>query len=136
MENVAATQLPSIQKRRFATAFQAKDIENAQKQAVPPKTENATKWAIRTWNAWAEQRVISVEEQQLSCITDLLAILSNNNLYISFRGLWLKVRKKIAKNTHLTACIKWSVGYKGKSKKKKPIYSAPPILTSAKLLRL
>ena len=74
MENVAATQLPSIQKRRFATAFQAKDIENAQKQAVPPKTENATKWAIRTWNAWAEQRVISVEEQQLSCITDLLAI--------------------------------------------------------------
>ena len=74
MENVAATQLPSIQKRRFATAFQAKDIENAQKQAVPPKTENATKWAIRTWKAWAEQRVISVEEQQLSCITDLLAI--------------------------------------------------------------
>ena len=74
MENVAATQLPSIQKRRFATAFQAKDIENAQKQAVPPKTENATKWAIRTWNAWAEQRVISVEKQQLSCITDLLGI--------------------------------------------------------------
>ena len=28
MENVAATQLPSIQKRRFTTAFQAKDIEN------------------------------------------------------------------------------------------------------------
>ena len=74
MENVAATQLPSIQKRHFATALQAKDIENAQKQAVPHKTENATKWAIRTWNAWAEQRVISVEEQQLSCITDLLAI--------------------------------------------------------------
>ena len=74
MENVAATQLPSIQKRRFTTAFQAKDIENAQKQAVPHKTENATKWAIRTWNGWAEQRVISVEEQQLSCITDLLAI--------------------------------------------------------------
>ena len=71
MENVAATQLPSIQKRRFTTAFQAKDIENAQKQAVPPKTENATKWAIRTWSG---QRVISVEEQQLSCITDLLAI--------------------------------------------------------------
>ena len=41
MENVAATQLPSIQKRRFATAFQAKDIENAQKQAIPPKTEDA-----------------------------------------------------------------------------------------------
>ena len=75
MENVAATQLPSIQKRRFTTAFQAKYIENAEKQAVPPKTENATKWAIRTWNGWAEQRVISVEEQQLSCITtDLLAI--------------------------------------------------------------
>ena len=32
-----------LQKRRFATAFQAKDIENAQKQAVPPKTEDATK---------------------------------------------------------------------------------------------
>ena len=74
MENVAATQLPYIQKRCFATAFQAKDIENDQKQAVPHKTENVTKWAIRTWNAWAEQRVISVEEQQLSCITDLLAI--------------------------------------------------------------
>ena len=42
MENVAATQLPSLQKRRFATAFQTKDIENAQKQAVPPKTEDAT----------------------------------------------------------------------------------------------
>ena len=50
MENVAATQLPSIQKRRFTTAFQAKDIENAQKQAVPPKTENATKWAIIPMN--------------------------------------------------------------------------------------
>ena len=74
MENVVATQLPSIQKRRFTTAFQAKYIENTQKQAVPPKTENATKWAIRTWNGWAEQRVIIVEEQQLSCITDLLAI--------------------------------------------------------------
>ena len=60
MENVAATQLPSLQKKRFATAFQAKDIENAQKQAVQPKSEDATKWAIRIWNAWAAQRVISV----------------------------------------------------------------------------
>ena len=33
MGNVAATQL---------LAFQAKDLENAQKQAVPPKTEDAT----------------------------------------------------------------------------------------------
>ena len=139
MENVAATQLPSIQKRRFATAFQAKDIENAQKQAVPFKTENATKWAIRTWNAWAEQRVISVEEQQLSCITDLLALEMYEQQLIYFVPRFiLEVRRKIAKNTHLTACIKWSVGYKGKSKKKKkkPIYSAPPILTSAKLSRL
>ena len=31
MDNIAATQLHSIQKRRFATAFQAKDIENPQK---------------------------------------------------------------------------------------------------------
>ena len=74
MENFAATQLPSLQKRCFATAFQAKDIENAQRQAVPPKTDDATKWAIRTWNAWAAHRVISFEEHQLSCITDLSAI--------------------------------------------------------------
>ena len=98
MENVAATQLPSIQERRFATAFQAKDIENAQKQAVPPKTENATKWAIRTWNAWAEQRVISVEEQQLSCITDLLAIkieeMSEQQLIYFVPRFILEVRKK------------------------------------------
>ena len=126
MENVAATQLPSIQKRCFATAFQAKDIENAQKQAVPHKTENVTKWAIRTWNAWAEQRVISVEEQQLSCITDLLAIKIEemaeqsekkseeyppNNLYQMVCGIQRQIQKK-------------------------PIYSAPPILTSAKLSRL
>ena len=45
MENIAATQLPSIQKRHFATAFQAKDIENAQKQAVQPKTEDATNYS-------------------------------------------------------------------------------------------
>ena len=77
MENVAATQLPSLQKRRFATAFQVKYIENAQKQAVPPKTDDLNKECLGCI------RVISVEEQQLSCINDLSAIkieeMSNNN---------------------------------------------------------
>ena len=63
MENFAPTQLPSLQKLHFATAFQAKDIEYAQKQAVPPKTGGATKWAIRTWNACTAQGVISVDER-------------------------------------------------------------------------
>ena len=74
MENVAATQLLFLQKRHIATAFQANNIENAQRQAVPPKTEDATEWAIRTWNAWGAQKVNSIEKQQLSCTTDLSAI--------------------------------------------------------------
>ena len=98
MEKGAATQLSSLQKRCFATAFQAKYIENAQKQAIPPKTDDATKWAIRTWMAWAAQRVISIEEQQLSCITDLSAIkieemLEQQIIYFIPRFI-LEVRKK------------------------------------------
>ena len=134
MENVAATQLPSIQKRRFATAFQAKDIENAQKQAVPAKTENATKWAIRTWNAWAEQRVISVEEQQLSCITDLLAIKIEE---MSEQQLIYFVPRFILEEYPPNSLYQMVCGIQRQiQKKKKPIYSAPPILTSAKLSRL
>ena len=41
----------------------------------------------------------------------------------------LEVRRKIAKNTHLTACIKWSVGYKGKSKKKPTVNLFSPTYT-------
>ena len=57
-----------------------------------------------------------VEEQQLSCITtDLLAIEMSEQQLIYFVPMFLlEVRKKIVKNTHLTVCIKWSVGYKGK----------------------
>ena len=108
MENIATTQLPSLQKRHFATAFQVKYIQNAQKQAVPPKKEDATKLVIRTWDSWAAQRVISVEEQQLSCITDLSAIkieeMSKQQLIHFIQRFILEVRKKLAKNTHLTAC--------------------------------
>ena len=69
--------------------------------------------------AWAAQRVIGVEEQQLSCMTDLSAIkieeMSEQQLMNFIPRFILEVKKKIAKNTYLTACIKWSVGYKGKS---------------------
>ena len=41
--------------------FQASDIKNAKQQAIPPKTEDVTKWATKTWYPWATQRAISDE---------------------------------------------------------------------------
>ena len=97
------------------------------------KKDDATKWAIRTWNAWAVQRDISIEEQQLNCITDLSAIkieeMSEQQLIYFIPRFILEVRKKIAKNTHLKAYIKCSVEYKGKSKKKPTVNLFSPTYT-------
>ena len=126
MENVA---------RHFADAFQTEDIKNAQKQAVPPKTENATKWAIRTWNAWAAQRIISVEEQQFSCITDISAIkieeMSEQQLIYFIPRFILEVRKKNCEEYSPNSVYQMVCGLQRQIKKKslQLIYSAPPIQT-------
>ena len=54
--------------------IQAPNIKNAQQQAIPPKTEDATKWATKTWDTWAAQRTISDEEWTVADIMHLSSV--------------------------------------------------------------
>ena len=78
--------------------IQAPNIKNAQQQAIPPKTEDATKWATKTWYTWAAQRTISDEEWTVADIMHLSSVkideMTEKHLNYWIPRFILEVRKK------------------------------------------
>ena len=65
---------PPPKKNRFALPKNADDITKAQQSAIPPKTQEATKGALRTWQDWAIERIVGDDgddlPHDLQCMTN------------------------------------------------------------------